>query len=184
MHYLRAAGVKAAGRSAPQDAKTWFEQALAVLASLPESQSTLEQSFEILTELRPVLASSLGEVRTTLERMREAEALAKRLNDDHKRGRVYALMSVTHSLLGELDEALLTGTRALEIAGRLGDLRLRILATSVLEHAHFYRGDYERVVARATDNLAVLPAELVHENFGLPAPVSVYDRGYLLNSLA
>ena len=35
-------------------------------------------------------------------------------------------------MLGELDEALVTGTRALEIAGRLGDLRLRILATSCL----------------------------------------------------
>jgi hypothetical protein len=34
-------------------------------------------------------------------------------------------MTNVHSLLGELDEALVTGTRALEIAGRLGDLRLR-----------------------------------------------------------
>jgi len=36
-----------------------------------------------------------------------------------------------------------TGTRALEIAGRLGDLRLRILATSYLEQAHYWRGDYK-----------------------------------------
>ena len=124
--YLRQAGLKAAARSALQDARGWFEQALGVLEALPESPSTLEQGFEIRLELRPVLAL-LGEVRRALERLREAEALAERLNDDRRRGRVCAFMTNAHSLLGELDEALVTGTRALEIAGRLGDLRLRIL---------------------------------------------------------
>ena len=78
----------------------------------------------------------------SLERLREAEALAERLNDDRRRGRVCAFMTNAHSLLGELDEALVTGTRALEIAERLGDLRLRILTTTYLEQAHYYRGEY------------------------------------------
>jgi predicted ATPase len=81
------------------------------------------------------LLNPLGEVRRALERLREAEVLAERLNDDRRRGRVCAVMTNVHSLLGELDEALMTGTRALEIAGRLGDLRLRIPATSYLEQA-------------------------------------------------
>ena len=55
------------------------------------------------------------------------------MNDDRRRGRVCAFVTNVHSLLGELDEALVTGTRALEIAGRLGDLRLRILTTTYLE---------------------------------------------------
>ena len=130
VHYLRQAGLKAAARSALPDARVWFEQALGVLEALPESPSTLEQAFEIRLELRPVL-SQLGEVRQALERLREAEALAERLNDDRRRGRVCAFMTNVHSLLGELDEALATGTRALEIAGRLGDLRLRILTTTL-----------------------------------------------------
>ena len=183
VHYLRQAGLKAAARSALQDARAWFEQALGVLEALPESQSTLEQAFEIRLELRPVLIQ-LGEVRRTLERLREAEALAERLNDDRRRGRVCAFMTNIHSLLGELDEALVTGTRALEIAGRLGDLRLRILATSYLEQAHYYRGEYERVVELATDNLAALPADWVYEYFGSAAPASVYDRFWLVMSLA
>lgn len=69
--------------------------------------------------------------------------------------------------------ALASGTPALEIAGRLGDLRLRILATSYPEHAHYFRGEYERVVALATDNLAALPADWVYEYFGNVAPASV-----------
>ena len=181
--YLRQAGLKAAARSALQEARAWFEQALGVLEALPESQSTLEQAFEIRLELRPVL-NQLGEVRRTLERLREAEALAERLNDDRWRVRVCVFMTNIHSLLGELDEALVTGTRALEIAGRLGDLRLRILTTTYLEQAHYCRGEYERTVELATDNLAALPADWVDEYFGPAALASVWDRFWLVMSLA
>jgi tetratricopeptide (TPR) repeat protein len=181
--YLRQAGAKAAAQSALQDARGWFEQALGVLAALPESPSMLEQGFEVRLELRAVL-NPLSEVRRALECLREAEGLAERLNDDRRRGWVCALMTGTLSLLGDLDEARAFGTRALEIAGRLGDSRLRILATTVLEQTHYHRGEYERTVELATDNLAALPADWVYENFGIPAPASVFDRGWLVLSLA
>src|SRR4029450_5278513 len=35
-----------------------------------------------------------------------------------------------------------------------------------------------------TENLAALPAESVHESFGRAAPVSVFDRCFLMVSLA
>ena len=183
VHYLRQAGLKAATRSALQDGRAWFEQALGVLDTLPESESTLEQGFETRLELQPVL-TLLGEICRVRERLREAETLAERLNDDNRRGRVCALITNSHSLLGELDEALVTGSRALEIAGRLGDLRLRILSTSYLENTHYYRGEYARAVELATDNLAALPSDWVYEYFGLTAPASVYDRWMLVMSLA
>src|SRR5262249_30172991 len=160
----RQAGLKAAARSALPDGRAWFEQALGVLEALPESQSTLEQAFEICLELRPVLVQ-LGEVRRRLKRLRETETLAAKLNDEGRRGRDAASVTNIHSLLGELDEALVSGTRALEIAGRLGDFRLRILTTTYLEQAHYLRGEYERVVELATDNLAALPTDWVYEYF-------------------
>jgi class 3 adenylate cyclase/tetratricopeptide (TPR) repeat protein len=178
VHYLRQAGLKAGARSALPDARAWLEQALGVLEGLPQSRSALEQAFEIRLELRPVL-NQLGEVRPMLERLREAETLAERLNDDRRQGRACAVLTNTHSLLGELDEALASGTRGLEIGGRLGDLRLRIPATTYLEQAHYFRGEYERVVELATDNLAALPADWVYEYFGGTAPASVDDRRWL-----
>ena len=183
VHYLRQAGAKAAARSALQDALVWLEQALGVLETLPESQSTLERAFDIRLELRPVL-NQLGEVRRALERLREAETLAERLNDDRRRARICAFMTTAHSLLGELDEAVESGTRGRAIARVLGDLELRILATSYLGQAHYLRGEYARVIELATDNLAALPADWVHEYFGLTAPASVYDRFWLVVSLA
>ena len=126
----------------------------------------------------------LGEYRQTLERLREAEALAERLNDDHRRGRVGAFMTNILSRLDEPGEALVSGTRALEIAGHLGDLRLRILATTYLAQAHYYLGEYARVVELATENLAALPLDWVYEFFGGSQPPSVDDRFRLLVSLA
>ena len=184
VHYLRQAGVKAAARAALSDARFYFEQALGVLKALPESEAALENAFEIRLELRPVLRQ-LGEGRKMLELLHEAEVLAERLKDDHRRGQVCACMTTVHSTLDELDEALVTGNRALEIAQRFGDLRLRILTTSHLEQAYYYRGEYEYVVELATDNLAVLPADWVHEHFGMSSvPASVFSRAWLIMSLA
>jgi hypothetical protein len=57
---------------------------------------------------------------------------------------------------GELDKALAFGNRALEIATASGDLDLRIPATSYLAQLHYHRGEYEREVQLAYDNVARL----------------------------
>jgi tetratricopeptide (TPR) repeat protein len=72
----------------------------------------------------------------------------------------------------------------LEVAGRLEDLRLRIVATSLLVQVHFARAEHDRVIELATGNLAALPADWVHETFGLGGPPSVWDRGCMIQSLA
>jgi class 3 adenylate cyclase/tetratricopeptide (TPR) repeat protein len=182
VHYLRQAGLKAFEQWALSEARGQFERALGVLEALPEGRSTLEQAFDLRLELRPVL-NQLGENRQVLQRLQEAESLADRLDDDGRRGSVCTFMTVVHMQLGELDEALVSGTRALDIAARHGDLRLRIPTTSVLVNTHYARGDYERVVDLATGNLEALPPEWVYERFGRSAPASVYDRSWLGLSL-
>jgi class 3 adenylate cyclase/tetratricopeptide (TPR) repeat protein len=181
--YLRQAGGKATARSALPDALAWFEQALGVLQTLPQSQSNLEHAFEIRVGLRPVLVQ-LGEVRRALGYLREAEEIAERLNDDRRRSRVRALMAIGHSLLGELDEALAAGTRARALARGVGELDLRILTTTCLEQVQYFRGEFEQVVELAIDNLAVLPADRIYENFGTTTAAAVHDRYWLILSLA
>ncbi len=181
--YLRQAGLKAAGRSALPEAREWLEQALGVLATLPESPSTLEHGFDIRLELRPLLGQ-LGEYRRVMERLREAEAIAEALNDDRRRSRVCAVMTNAHSQLGELDAAVAFGTRALTAAERGGDLALRLLTTTYLEQAHYVRGEYERAVELATGNLAALPPGAELETFGAAMPIAIYDRYLLVRSLA
>jgi tetratricopeptide (TPR) repeat protein len=169
-------------RSANGETAKFFEQAVEVLKLLPESQSTLEQGVDLRLEWRLAL-NGLGDFRRALQCLREAEALAERLNDDLRRGRVCAAMTNPHVLLGELDEALAYGIRALEIAERIGDLRLRLPATTFLEQAYYLRGKYERVVELATGNLMLLPSDQLDDRFGMAAPPAVYDRGWLMMSL-
>jgi class 3 adenylate cyclase/tetratricopeptide (TPR) repeat protein len=183
VHYLKQAGAKAAMRTALPDARIWLEQALEILKSLPESPATMEQAFEIRLQLRSVLRL-VGEVRDMLEQLREAEALAERLKDDRRRGQVCAFMATVLTTLGDHDEALVAGNRALEIAQELDDSRLRLVATTYLETAHYYRGDYEHVVEVSPKNLAELPPDWIHEYFGMAVPASVFGRAYLILSLA
>jgi ATP/maltotriose-dependent transcriptional regulator MalT len=92
-------------------------------------------------------------------------------------------MMSAHTLLGELDDALALGTRALSIAQQLGNVELRILNTSHLEQVYLLRGEYERVTQLAADNLAALKDYPVYERFGAGAPISILDRVYLIQSL-
>src|SRR5499433_647350 len=181
--YLRQAGARAAARSALLDARSSYEKALDLLKSQPDSQAAMEQAFEIHLDVRAVLRQ-LGEVRQMLDHLRQAEALADRLKDDRRRGRVCAIMTTVLSTLDELDEALLTGTRAVEIAERASDLRLGVTTKSCLEEAYYYRSEYQRVVEIGVENLAALPAEWAHEYLGLAVPPSVFGRAWLVMSLA
>ncbi|MGA7786668.1 MAG: hypothetical protein WCA56_00745, partial [Xanthobacteraceae bacterium] len=183
VHYLRQSGAKAAARSALSDARTCLEQALDIIKRQPESPNTLEQGFDVRLELRPVLRQ-LGEGRQMIEHLREAEAIAQRLKDDRRRGLVCSFMTTVYSSVDELDEALATGNRALEIAERLNDLKLRLVTTSYLAQVTCYRGEFERVVELATKNIADLPPEWVSEHFGMAIPASIFDRAWLIMSLA
>jgi len=182
VHYLRQAGEKAASRSALQHARVAFEQALGILRALPQNRSNLTHAFDIRLALRSVLVQQ-GELRQVLDVLREAEALAERL-DECRLGHVYAFLTNIHARLDAPETALLSGARALEIAERLGDSKLRILATGYVEQAHYYRGEYARVIELATENLAALSPEWVHEFFGSNQPPSVNDRFRLVVSLA
>ena len=182
VHYLRQVGRKAAARSALPEALASFEEALGTLEGLPENRTALEQAFDVRLEMRSVL-TQLTDQRRAFERVLEAQALAERLNDDQRRGLVYAFMAADQAS-GAPSKALVVGARALEIAGRLGDLKLRFISTYYLEQAHCWRGDYEKVVELATENLAALPADRVDELFGNMALIAVYDPNWLVQSLA
>src|SRR5262249_18743734 len=133
--------------------------------------------------LGPVLPLR-GEARRALERLREAEVLAERLNDDRRRGRACALMTIVRLQLGELDEAEASGTRALAISRMLRDVDLHIASTNFLATVYSFRGEYEQAVELATDSLAALPADRADERLGHNAPAHLRGRYVLIVSLA
>jgi tetratricopeptide (TPR) repeat protein len=125
----------------------------------------------------------LGQSERMMECLHEADALAERLDDGRRRGRISAFMTLAHTLRGEPDKALATGSRALEAAARFDDLRTRIIATSQLVQVHHARGEYDQAIELAARNLTGLPSDWVHETFGLGGPPAIWDRGRLVLSL-
>jgi tetratricopeptide (TPR) repeat protein len=157
---------------------------LRVLQSLPEDRSAIEQAFDTLLELRSVLIP-LGQGRRVLDTLREAERLAERLNDDGRRGQIYAFLTHAQGLLGEVDDAIVSGTRGLSIARAREDGELRILTTSFLVQAHHYRSDFEQTVKLARENLATAAPNIALERAGGGhVLVAVRDRAFLVSSLA
>ena len=183
VHYLRQAGLKAAARSALTEARAWFEQALSMLGQHGEPRAALQHGVDIRLELRPVL-NVLGEARDNLGLLKEAERLAEQLDDDERRGRVCAMLTGHRALTGDLDRALETGRRALEIAAARGDLALHLPASNHVAQAHYYRGDYGRAVELAIANLEAMPAAWAYEHLGQSAPPSVGDRFWIVQGLA
>jgi class 3 adenylate cyclase/tetratricopeptide (TPR) repeat protein len=182
LRYLRQAGLKAHERSALPEAIALFEQARGVLRTLPETQLSLEQAFEICLAAQAA-QQHLGHGPQAVAHLREAGRLVEKLDDDRRRTRAYTFMVSGHLRLGELDEALAFGSRALAIARGLGDEELRIPATSALVQARYLQGQYRDAIELATDNLAIMAGDCDFEYAGV-APSSVWDRCWLASSFA
>ena len=144
--YLRQAGRKAAARSAHQDARAWFEQALRALKQLPESPDVLAETIDAQLDLRIALIP-LRRYRDALNLMREAEVLATKLGDRARLGWVLADMSARlRNVLGEHRQAIEVGRRALTIATERGDHALELEATYRIGQAYFAIGDYHQAI--------------------------------------
>src|SRR4030095_517414 len=141
--YLRQAGTKAAARSVHQEAIAHFEQALAALTHLPDTRETLEHATDLRLDLRNSLWL-LGEFDRMVGYLREAEALARMLDDPRRLGWVSVYLSHYFWLTGDSAQARMSGQSAHTIADTVGDLALQVAATTYLGAACLTSGDYRQ----------------------------------------
>src|SRR5262249_61721712 len=120
---LRKPANRAAARPANREAVALFEQALTVLARLPETGDTIAQAIDFRFDIRNAL-QPLGDVGRILDYLREAEVLAGRLGDKRRLGWVASYLTEHFRMLRNADSAAKEGRRALAIGRRLADLAL------------------------------------------------------------
>jgi class 3 adenylate cyclase/tetratricopeptide (TPR) repeat protein len=181
--YCRQAGTRALMRSALREGVACFEQTLEALTHLPESRATQEQAIDLRFDLRPALWS-LGEIRQTLDHLREAEALAKALDDQPRLGRVASYMCRYCREMGDHDGAVASGQHALTVAETLGDFALQVTARHFLGVAYHILGDYRRALGLLRSNVESLAGDLLHEHFGVAGLPAVLSRAWLARCLA
>ncbi len=176
--YWRQAGARAFARSALREAMACFEQALAALHHLPESQGTCEQAIDLRLEMRNVLIA-LGDFGRMVELLCEAEVLATALEDQRRLGWVSAYLSPYFSNTGDQDHAIETGQRALAIATASGDFALEMMATFFLGLPYLSLGNYQQEAHYHRRNVEALQDKWRLERFGEPGLPSVFCRAYL-----
>jgi tetratricopeptide (TPR) repeat protein len=183
IRYLRQAGVKASARSANREAVACFEQALTALGHLPETRETLEQAIDLRFDLRTSL-HPLGEFERILGCLREAEGLARTLDDRRRLGQLSVYMCHTLRETGHPTEALAFGQNAQAIAEALGDVPLRVTGNLYLGAAYIWTGDYREAADLLRKVLQLLEGDLRRERLGLAGFPAVMARFYLVWPLA
>jgi tetratricopeptide (TPR) repeat protein len=180
--YLQQAGRKAFGRSAHREAAGYFEQALATLSSASDVSHMVERAIDIRIDLRGAIFP-LGEIERGLTYLREAETLARQLDDPRRLGWISAYTTNQVWMTGDSTKATAFGEQALAIAEKLGDRQLQLVATHYMGSNSFTRGEYrltEELFQRIADWVADDPMERCGMT-GFPAGIS---RAYIAWSLA
>ncbi|HTK89084.1 MAG TPA: adenylate/guanylate cyclase domain-containing protein [Verrucomicrobiae bacterium] len=181
--YFREAGAKAAVRSAYREAVTCFEQALAALPRLPRTHERLEAAIDLRFDLRTSLLP-LGQLEKGLEYLREAEGLARTLDDPRRLAWASAYMISSCWLTGRLTDALTFAQTAQAIADTLGDLRLKVVANQYLAATLWNVGDYQAAMDLFRKVTESLKGDLSRERFGQALLPSVFARRYLAHALS
>ena len=181
--YLRQAGAKASARSANRETVTCFEQALEASARLPETRETAEQGIDLRFDLCNALYF-YGELERCAELLREAERLARTLDDHRRLGWVYLLMSQNFFAMDEAAPQRAAAEQARTIGQTQGDLRLHIAAGYFLGAACFDVGEYRRAVDLLGEVVQALDGDLNRERCGLFFFPAVIARAWLARAEA
>ncbi len=184
VRYGREAGAKALARWALSDARTHLEHARAAAGRLPESRHAIEQTVDVLLDLRSTI-HNLGEVERGEGLAREAASLSERLGDDERIGKASHALSICLWMLGRSGDAWDPNARSIAIAESTGDALLGHQARAQRGRLHHDRGDYRQAAAALREALDEL--EIAGATFWSPAgaaPLVAMVTTYLGWSLA
>jgi tetratricopeptide (TPR) repeat protein len=181
--YCQQAGAKASMRSAYREAVACFEQAVEALTHLPESRLTREQAIDLRLDLRSVL-NPLGEIGRIHDHLREAEILAKALDDQRRLGEISDRLCQISWRMGDYSAAIECGQRALAISMAGGDVRVQFNTNLHLASTYRMLGEYSRAIACLRINVVSLEGELPPRRLGPGGDNSVVSRTRLSLCLA
>jgi class 3 adenylate cyclase/tetratricopeptide (TPR) repeat protein len=181
--YFRLAGAKAFDRSALAEAADMFEQALDAIGRLPETRERLEETVDLRLELRNAVWP-IGRLDRALDSLRGAQALAERLGDQPRLGRVLTNLAGYLVLTGDPGRAMETAGEALAIASDIDDLGLRVSAENVLAWAHLTAGDFRGAAEIYRRVIATLDGPLAQERLATYSLVSIGAHAFLVWALA
>jgi len=158
--YWQAAGKRATGRAGMVEAVAYFDKALALLRTLPETPERNQQELMLLigrglplTAIRSYAAADVG------DNYRSAHALCKGMGASPKIFAVLQGLYRFYLVSAELHTVLDTTTQLLDIAEKSGDQNLLMEAHQALAHTRGYRGELQAAQEHFDKCMALLDPE-------------------------
>ena len=180
--YLGQAARKAAARSANRAAADFYCSSLAALERLPQDDEGLRRAVDVRLELRNPLFL-LGQFEELHRSLREAEAVAERIGDHKRLGRVLNFLVGYYGVVGNHDRSIESGTRALRI--NRDDIELNTVTHYYMGVAFHHMGQYDQSITMLDRALAVVKDQrFKHERFGTATVISVICRSWLTQCFA
>jgi tetratricopeptide (TPR) repeat protein len=146
VEYLDLANQKAAKASAMEDAKAYFDEAMKLLDSLPETSSNITRRISLLAKQWEVLGLLLKQ-REYYDLLTRFESEASVLNKPGLVGAFHTALGVCEWSFASFDKAIQRLTKAAELCEAGGNDEDAALAYSFLAWSHLFRGDPEKAIA-------------------------------------
>ena len=181
--YCLAAGMKSFSHSAYEEARRYFEEALAALQKLPREKDRIEQEIDLRFDMRSVLVP-LGRHDEWGDYIRRAELLAREIGDDARLANVLNYLSSLHWIHDQPHQAIEVGQRALALARKTSHFSYEV---SIMYHLGIYFftcGDYVKQVEYQQEVRRRLTGTTAYLQHGLSTFPGVWVRGHLALGMA
>jgi tetratricopeptide (TPR) repeat protein len=149
---LDLANQKAAKASAMEEAKAYFDKAVELLDTMPETEENLERRISLLVNQHLVFAFLLR-LTEYYELIVRHEPLVAKLENQRIRGAFCLRSGGCEWVFGDLDKAVKTLTKGIRLCEAVGDTEEVGVGYYVLGYVHLARGDYHRVLELKEDVL-------------------------------
>jgi class 3 adenylate cyclase/tetratricopeptide (TPR) repeat protein len=153
--YLELASQKAARVNAMEEANTYFDEAMALLDGLPESEENRQRRISLLVNMGYMFLL-LFKPREYFNLLVRWEPIAKELKNHELLGAFYARLGQCEYSLGHFDQAIQTLTKAIQLSEAAGKLEEVEYAYTWLLASHFDLSDYDQFFSLKEDALRIL----------------------------
>ncbi len=155
LEYLDLAYQKAIKLNTMEEAKAYFDEAMALLDTLPETKESRQRRISLLVN-QGIVFMLLFKNTEYYDLLTRYEPMARELKNQELLGAFYARLGHCEFSFGNYDQAIQTLSKAAELAEASGNVEDAGYAYVFWEFSHFDRGDFERVLALKEDVLRMM----------------------------
>jgi class 3 adenylate cyclase/tetratricopeptide (TPR) repeat protein len=152
VEYLDLANQKAAKLRAMEEAKAYFDDAMEILDTLPETEENRQRRITLLVNQVEVFLR-LFKFREYYDLLNRCGSLAASIDNPGLLGAFYARLGHCEFSFGHLDQSVQSLTKAAELAETSGNVEEAGYAYERLEWSHLFRGEYDKVLILKEDAL-------------------------------